>query len=241
MTQPLMDDFTNPTAVSALKALDDLCAERDRLAVDHQLVQDAMSAAVGCYDCLACGSSYEFAEDSTLEEYAGLNRWLGRHFGVCDVNEPVAEESSMPGYVARGLSCTPSGCQCYCHQDITGMTTAHIVPCCNPRPGDPPTPPTPHEPQQQRTPWQRLTSRDDYPRFAPPEGSRITYLEAVNTELLRHKQIQAEQLDACRNRCDLYRATIAELRVQVQDAEHALELMAAERDALRAQNFWEAS
>jgi hypothetical protein len=34
--------------------------------------------AVGTYSC-PCGSVFEFADDSTLEEYAALNRWLGRH------------------------------------------------------------------------------------------------------------------------------------------------------------------
>lgn len=52
----------------------DLAAERERL----EVLREAFTAAVGEYSCW-CGGVYEFDEDSTVEEYAGLNRWLGLH------------------------------------------------------------------------------------------------------------------------------------------------------------------
>lgn len=44
-------------------------------------LKDALAAAVGIYDC-ACGSAWEFADGFGIEDYAALNRWLGRH-GEC--------------------------------------------------------------------------------------------------------------------------------------------------------------
>lgn len=45
-------------------------------------LKDALAAAVGVYDC-ACGSVWEFADEFGIEDYAALNRWLGRHLGDC--------------------------------------------------------------------------------------------------------------------------------------------------------------
>jgi len=39
---------------------------------------EVFAAAVGFYDCL-CGSTTTFDDTDGLEEYAALNRWLGRH------------------------------------------------------------------------------------------------------------------------------------------------------------------
>lgn len=52
----------------------DLAAERERT----QALREAFTAAVGEYSC-PCGGVYEFDEDSSLEDYAALNRWLGLH------------------------------------------------------------------------------------------------------------------------------------------------------------------
>lgn len=52
-------------------------AEIDRLT---DITTQAFAAAVGHYTC-PCGSSHEFTADGTLEDYAGLQRWLGRHVG----------------------------------------------------------------------------------------------------------------------------------------------------------------
>jgi len=67
------------------KALDDAT----RQAAESALTRGVFAAAVGDYSC-PCGSTYEFADDSTLEEYAGLNRWLGRH-GLCTDSADAAE------------------------------------------------------------------------------------------------------------------------------------------------------
>lgn len=59
------------TIATTTRGIDELLAERDT-------IQQAFAAAVGFYDC-PCGSAFEFIEDSTLEDYASLNRWLGAH------------------------------------------------------------------------------------------------------------------------------------------------------------------
>lgn len=56
--------------------------ELDAATADSDAVQATFAAAVGFYDC-PCGSEYELGEDATLEDYAALNRWLGRHYGDC--------------------------------------------------------------------------------------------------------------------------------------------------------------
>ncbi|KMV23360.1 hypothetical protein [Mycobacterium heckeshornense] len=67
--------MSQATIVQAVRAVDQLRAENDS-------VREAFAAAVGYYSC-PCGAQFEFAEDSTLEEYAALNRWLGRHYEPC--------------------------------------------------------------------------------------------------------------------------------------------------------------
>ncbi|PIJ36765.1 hypothetical protein BMW24_003625 [Mycobacterium heckeshornense] len=57
-------------------------AQVDELRAENDSVREAFAAAVGYYSC-PCGAQFEFAEDSTLEEYAALNRWLGRHYEPC--------------------------------------------------------------------------------------------------------------------------------------------------------------
>lgn len=59
---------------SAFAALDTLLAGGD--------VRAQIDRAVGFYDC-PCGSEFELFEDASLEDYASLNRWLGRHVNGC--------------------------------------------------------------------------------------------------------------------------------------------------------------
>ncbi len=47
-------------------------------AVELERLREDMGRAVGAYSC-PCGESFEFWEAGSLEEYAGLNRWLGVH------------------------------------------------------------------------------------------------------------------------------------------------------------------
>jgi hypothetical protein len=68
---------------AALTEADTFCGERD-------LNKLAFAAAVGEYSCL-CGSAFEFDVDSTLEEYAALNRWLGLHCSD-DHNAAIADD-----------------------------------------------------------------------------------------------------------------------------------------------------
>jgi len=71
----IVDALTGARAPTEFfKALDDAT----RQAAETALAREMLAAAVGDYSC-SCGSTYEFTADSTLEEYAGLNRWLGRH------------------------------------------------------------------------------------------------------------------------------------------------------------------
>lgn len=58
----------------ALSEADNFCAEN----ADAGQYRQALTAAVGVYTC-PCGDGFEFTEDSTIEDYAALNRWLGRH------------------------------------------------------------------------------------------------------------------------------------------------------------------
>jgi len=71
----IVDALTGARASTEFfRALDDAT----RQAAETALAREMFAAAAGHYSC-PCGSSYEFCDDSTLEEYAGLNRWLGRH------------------------------------------------------------------------------------------------------------------------------------------------------------------
>lgn len=72
MTAPLYRSLEQQSGiVQSVTGIDELIAERDTL-------RAAFAAAVGFYDC-PCGSGFEFGVDSTLEDYAALNRWLGAH------------------------------------------------------------------------------------------------------------------------------------------------------------------
>jgi len=71
----IVDALTGAKAPTEFfKALDDAT----RQAAETALAREVFAAAAGDYSC-PCGSSYEFDQDSTLEEFAGLQRWLGRH------------------------------------------------------------------------------------------------------------------------------------------------------------------
>lgn len=91
MTQPpltrLVDQHTGDiapvTSASAIRDIDALVAERDA-------TRQAFATAVDIYDC-PCGSEFEFHEASTLEDYAALNRWLGRHV-PCPIVDQVLDE-----------------------------------------------------------------------------------------------------------------------------------------------------
>jgi hypothetical protein len=52
-------------------------------------LRDALTAAVGVYDC-PCGSMWEFADGLGIEDYAALHRWLGRH-NSCTANLAAAQ------------------------------------------------------------------------------------------------------------------------------------------------------
>ncbi|MGB0972377.1 MAG: hypothetical protein ACPGVG_15670, partial [Mycobacterium sp.] len=79
-------------------------------AVELAVIREAMAAAVGFYDC-PCGAEFELNEFSSIEDYAGLNRWLGVHFGSgcmaqIQVREQAAEIRSLNAQRAqawRGL------------------------------------------------------------------------------------------------------------------------------------------
>lgn len=72
----------------SLSEADNFCAELDglretqtrlaELEAENAATREAFAAAVGDYSC-PCGSEFWFENDSGLEEYAALNRWLGRH------------------------------------------------------------------------------------------------------------------------------------------------------------------
>ena len=59
----------------ALSLADDRLAELESLRAQ-------IAAAVGFYTC-PCGSEFELFEGAGLEDYASLNRWLGRHVNGC--------------------------------------------------------------------------------------------------------------------------------------------------------------
>lgn len=62
----------------SLQHADDKLTELEQLRAENTAVRDQLRMAVGFYSC-PCGSAFEFDEDSTLEDYAALNRWLGQH------------------------------------------------------------------------------------------------------------------------------------------------------------------
>jgi hypothetical protein len=76
--------------------------EANRRVTDAQVQRDDFARAVGFYSC-PCGSEFEFTEDSTLEDYAALNRWLGTHFGDCSVLLR-AELEELRGGLAAGIA-----------------------------------------------------------------------------------------------------------------------------------------
>lgn len=55
-------------------------ADEDVAALEDLRAQ--IASAVGFYTC-PCGSEFELGEDASLEDYAALNRWLGRHVNGC--------------------------------------------------------------------------------------------------------------------------------------------------------------
>lgn len=59
----------------ALSEADNFCREN----ADADQYRQALAAAVGFYCCGDCLMSFRFHEGATLEDYAALNRWLGRH------------------------------------------------------------------------------------------------------------------------------------------------------------------
>ncbi|MCP3811814.1 hypothetical protein NLX62_05650 [Mycobacteriaceae bacterium Msp059] len=59
----------------------DALNEAGRRATDAELVRDAFARAVGVHRC-GCGEQFEFTAESTIDDYAALNRWLGHH-GRC--------------------------------------------------------------------------------------------------------------------------------------------------------------
>lgn len=63
------------TDATVIRDIDELIVDRDTSAATY-------AAAVGAYDC-PCGSVFEFTESMGLEDYATLNRWLGKHVGQC--------------------------------------------------------------------------------------------------------------------------------------------------------------
>ena len=71
-------------------------SEVDRKAAELQVIQDTLTAAavIGEYTCV-CGSGLMFTKDSTIEDYAHLNRWLGHH-GRCE--DVTKLESELAGY-----------------------------------------------------------------------------------------------------------------------------------------------
>jgi hypothetical protein len=61
------------------------------------LLAETIAAAVGHYSC-PCGSQFELDAAAELEDYAALNRWLGRHFegcGVLEADELAREIASL--------------------------------------------------------------------------------------------------------------------------------------------------
>jgi hypothetical protein len=59
----------------ALSEADNFCRDN----ADAEQYRQALAAAVGFYCCGDCLTSFQFHEGATLEDYAALNRWLGRH------------------------------------------------------------------------------------------------------------------------------------------------------------------
>ena len=59
-----------------------LSASRQSTGYLGETLPEAFTAAVGGRDC-PCGAVFEFTADSSLEDYAALNRWLGQHLGTC--------------------------------------------------------------------------------------------------------------------------------------------------------------
>lgn len=77
------------------RSLDDAngrITELEQLRADAATARAELTAAVGFYNC-PCGSTFEFAEDSTLQDYGALNRWLGRHVPCGDLATARAEAS----------------------------------------------------------------------------------------------------------------------------------------------------
>lgn len=55
----------------------------DRGELELLALYASFKQAVGEYDC-PCGSRFEFGTYDSVEDYAALNRWLGRHYGACN-------------------------------------------------------------------------------------------------------------------------------------------------------------
>jgi hypothetical protein len=90
MTAPVFRSvcqLTGEKAESPVLKILDSAAKIAAQATTAELARAAFDAAVGFYSC-PCGGAFEFDPDSTLEDYAALNRWLGHH-------EVCAERSEL--------------------------------------------------------------------------------------------------------------------------------------------------
>lgn len=76
--------------------------EVNRKIADEQLQAEAFAAAVGEHTCV-CGSGIYFTPDSTLDDYAELNRWLGHHGRCPEVAQLESTRMALIGSV-RHLS-----------------------------------------------------------------------------------------------------------------------------------------
>lgn len=92
-------DALTGTVASPIGKILDTADEIAAQALSARLTHEAFGTAAGFYDC-PCGSEYEFDEDSTLEDYAGLNRWLGQHMpcsvlAAAELDRVRAENASL--------------------------------------------------------------------------------------------------------------------------------------------------
>ena len=76
-------------AGSMPRTLPTVLADQDRALADLQHIRETIEAAAGTYDCPEpCDGYFELFEDSSIEDYAALNRWLGHH-GRCGHDTPT--------------------------------------------------------------------------------------------------------------------------------------------------------
>lgn len=76
----------------------------DHSLADLQAIRDTMAAAVRPYLCPDCGETFEFTADSTIEDFAELNRWLGYHDRCTEVAEAVGRGQSMLAQAMTAVS-----------------------------------------------------------------------------------------------------------------------------------------